>query len=798
MADSHQDSASPRSLSQPTTPTKPTPPLAFTDLITPENQKSNSAEDPVDLTNAKSQSPDLPTVDELPHPYSSAHRKINSGGRARHTTLDIKKDKVKKDMEATPKKKVVAKKQTKADKAAAALTDVTEGADVEMPSKEDDPSSRTKAVQAHEKTVCLNDKRTTPAKSTAAKKTTTKAPATPVKVIAKVTEKKAAEKKPAAKKPAEKKVAEKKVGAKPRAKKVAKEPPPPSKLLSEDEVKLARFSDLLAQFIDAANAIQDEFGGMPDQMEIIADRFNKNHLIAVVNRTNGVISKASNSEDDESPTSAKEKVTPVVMLGPPKYRIEGGIAILADGTDGLQLTDEDAFKILEELVYAPVGPISKTIPDPSSAGQPGPNASGAPATPKDNLTAEQSGNLSDSTPPNDNITLTQAQWVIAKDALSMAHYMNDFTHPTPSMYDAARVAFIRQTGWAPPPDMMVAAKNKVHEFRNDNGKHCSTLFTKEWLTTRRLAYEQGEGAVWKDEAVAKVKNDVVESIEGLGGDTAVVVAGNGKKEGADERPHDEITAATTAFHGPSKKADTPQMPTDSSVNIVQEAMARKNRTTAPPEAGAPMRKASSSKATSAPPAVIFNNSSTANTGLKTQPEVVLDMNMTDDEFRPRKRSRTDDAGATPKRRKRSDTIVLPDRMPRHNGNSLIQTDSAGFETDFTENSMVTIDIPDHLAPNPSPAKARNPFKDDLAARPSFFAPRGNAEPSPAPSSTSSKGLRETASDILNSGLVPAKRPASVDKFKPALNLPKPKNNRFGRMKKANVRHDEEEKWHGRG
>jgi hypothetical protein len=47
--------------------------------------------------------------------------------------------------------------------------------------------------------------------------------------------------------------------------------------LSKDHAKLARFSHLLETFINSANALQDEFGGIPEQIQILTNRFNRYH-----------------------------------------------------------------------------------------------------------------------------------------------------------------------------------------------------------------------------------------------------------------------------------------------------------------------------------------------------------------------------------------------------------------------------------------------------------------------------------------------------------------------------------------
>jgi hypothetical protein len=72
-------------------------------------------------------------------------------------------------------------------------------------------------------------------------------------------------------------VAKSKPAPKKRKGKVSKPEPEPEKPLSEDEVKLARFSKLLQNLIATANALQDEFGGIPEQIQIVTDRFNHYH-----------------------------------------------------------------------------------------------------------------------------------------------------------------------------------------------------------------------------------------------------------------------------------------------------------------------------------------------------------------------------------------------------------------------------------------------------------------------------------------------------------------------------------------
>jgi len=46
---------------------------------------------------------------------------------------------------------------------------------------------------------------------------------------------------------------------------------------AEDMKKLARFDWLLRQFINSANALEDEFGGIPEEIDIIADKFGRYH-----------------------------------------------------------------------------------------------------------------------------------------------------------------------------------------------------------------------------------------------------------------------------------------------------------------------------------------------------------------------------------------------------------------------------------------------------------------------------------------------------------------------------------------
>jgi hypothetical protein len=99
---------------------------------------------------------------------------------------------------------------------------------------------------------------------------------TPVKVsprLTKTVDNKSIKKKtPARKCPVKKRVENKKLVSKRGKGKSEVEKP-----LSEDYIKLARFSELLETFISSANALQDEFGGIPDQIHIVSERFDKHH-----------------------------------------------------------------------------------------------------------------------------------------------------------------------------------------------------------------------------------------------------------------------------------------------------------------------------------------------------------------------------------------------------------------------------------------------------------------------------------------------------------------------------------------
>jgi hypothetical protein len=53
------------------------------------------------------------------------------------------------------------------------------------------------------------------------------------------------------------------------------------KSVGEDIKKLARFDWLLRQFLNSANALQDEFGGIPDQIKIVSDRFDRFHGMSI-------------------------------------------------------------------------------------------------------------------------------------------------------------------------------------------------------------------------------------------------------------------------------------------------------------------------------------------------------------------------------------------------------------------------------------------------------------------------------------------------------------------------------------
>lgn len=59
--------------------------------------------------------------------------------------------------------------------------------------------------------------------------------------------------------------------------KPAQSQPQQKKVCGDDLKKLARFDWLLRQFLNSANALQDEFGGIPDQIRVVADGFGKHH-----------------------------------------------------------------------------------------------------------------------------------------------------------------------------------------------------------------------------------------------------------------------------------------------------------------------------------------------------------------------------------------------------------------------------------------------------------------------------------------------------------------------------------------
>lgn len=95
-----------------------------------------------------------------------------------------------------------------------------------------------------------------------------------------------------------------------------------------------------------------------------------------------------------------------------------------------------------------------------------------------------------------NVTLDPAQWDIVKDCLTVVHYMSDYSHiGQVDMYQEARASWIRMFGWAPGIDEMIQAKQRAHEFREQEGLHINTLGTRVWITEEKSARERRDCAV---------------------------------------------------------------------------------------------------------------------------------------------------------------------------------------------------------------------------------------------------------------------------------------------------------------
>jgi hypothetical protein len=171
--------------------------------------------------------------------------------------------------------------------------------------------------------------------------------------------------------------------------------------------------------------------------------------------------------------------------------MHNGVAQLPEGTTGVPQDASNVFRILQDLSYAPIGFNSAEHP-----------------TDHLPVPADVSRNSANSTADNikeqvlaseENISLTSAQWSTVKDSLTVVHYMNDYTALTLPMFDEARVAWIRQFGWAPSRAEMMDAKLRAHEYRAQSGRHITALGTKQWTIARKEAYDlRGEAAVWTD------------------------------------------------------------------------------------------------------------------------------------------------------------------------------------------------------------------------------------------------------------------------------------------------------------
>jgi hypothetical protein len=170
-----------------------------------------------------------------------------------------------------------------------------------------------------------------------------------------------------------------------------------------------------------------------------------------------------------------------------QYSIEDGVVRLAEGQgQAIPHDHENTLKILKSLGNSPLG-------------FPGPHVIADSA-----LTIDQNGQGTSTKETNsasieDRISISRDIWVLVKDCLMIVHYMNDFSVLDQSMLAEARVAWIRQFGWAPFLQEMHDAKTRAQEYRQETGRHITSLMTNHWLNARKAAYNiRGEGMVWTE------------------------------------------------------------------------------------------------------------------------------------------------------------------------------------------------------------------------------------------------------------------------------------------------------------
>jgi hypothetical protein len=212
---------------------------------------------------------------------------------------------------------------------------------------------------------------------------------------------------------------------------------------------------------------------------------------AVALQSDGDPSKVPSPPDSPEPdkgtllTGEPETSQGDSVLAPPQYFIDdGGVRLVGDEGQDVCRESENTLRILQSLSKSPLG------------------KSNHHANTGDVRRAQQEGIPGTTTTDGDRVSLSRADWHLAEDCLAIVHYMNDFSTLDTSMYAEARIAWIRQFGWAPSLQKMQDAKIRALEFRQESGRHINSVMTNQWLRARRTAYDdRGEGTVWQEPMV---------------------------------------------------------------------------------------------------------------------------------------------------------------------------------------------------------------------------------------------------------------------------------------------------------
>jgi hypothetical protein len=196
----------------------------------------------------------------------------------------------------------------------------------------------------------------------------------------------------------------------------------------------------------------------------------------------------------KSPKAIKRPINAPVYHDMPftasQYFVEDGSVRVTEGEGNAEWQDPANIpKILQSLSNSPLGSTSLDA-----------RSSGAVALEPEG--EEESTDRGARASDGDHISLSPRDWNIAKDCLIIVHYMNDFSMLEHAMFAEARVAWIRQFGWAPSVQEMHDAKMRAQQYRLESGRHVNSLTTQQWLNAWRVAYDvRGEGTVWREQVV---------------------------------------------------------------------------------------------------------------------------------------------------------------------------------------------------------------------------------------------------------------------------------------------------------